>query len=53
VSFCTSDPSDLGPRMIARAPKNVKGRGIKTMRVLTNLDEGITWRSRRDMLSYS
>ena len=29
VSFCASDPCDLGPRIIAQPQKNVKGRGIK------------------------
>ena len=37
-----SDPCDLRPPIIARALKNVKGARIKTMRILTNLDEGIT-----------
>ena len=41
VSFCASDPCDLGPRMIAQPQKNVKGARNKIMRNLTNLDEGI------------
>lgn len=47
VSFCASDPCDLGPRIIAQPQKNVKGHGIKlwgisqisTTPLIDNLDE--------------